>query len=129
MSRVFPYFAGNSRAQKLNKAHTNQAKITGVHYFTGFDLAYTRMNRSGVNFVPSFILFFYFLIICANFPFHLKHQQSTPPLVWKGMHKHMTASPSDRRTTPIRRWKRTPRLRPLCQPLRLQVCICHCDSE
>ena len=42
-----------------------------------------------------FILFilssFYYLIICANFPFFLHHRQSTPPFR-AGMQNHMTAS-------------------------------------
>ena len=65
-------FSGNSRAQKLNKAQTKRANITGVQYFRGL-CSFARINRSGVNFVLSFKLsLFYFLTICANLPFHLR---------------------------------------------------------
>ena len=65
-------FAGNSRTQKLNKAHTKQANITGVHYFRRL-WSFARINKSGINFVLSFILsLFYFITICANFPFRLR---------------------------------------------------------
>ena len=48
-------FAGNSRAQKLDKSHKMQANITGVQYFRGL-WYFACINRSGVNFVLYFIL-------------------------------------------------------------------------
>ena len=64
-------FAGNSRVQKLNKPQTKQANITVVQYFCRL-WYFVHINRSGVNFFLSFILSsFYFLTICANFPFRL----------------------------------------------------------
>ena len=48
-----------------------------------------KIYQQGVNVVLSFILSsFYFLIICANFPFRLSHLQSTFPPVPSG---HMAA--------------------------------------
>ena len=49
-------FAGNLRAQKLNKAQTKRENITGVQYNSW------RSTGIGVNFVLSFLLSY----ICAN---------------------------------------------------------------
>ena len=70
-------FAVNSRARKLNKSQTKKPNIKGVQYLSRI-YSFSRINRSGVNFVLSFILSsFYFLIICAKSPFRLRLRQST----------------------------------------------------
>ena len=76
------YFAGNLHTQKLNKAQTKRANIMGVQYFREI-WYFSRINRSRVNFVLSFILSsFYFLVICMNFPFcFLLFQNTLPPLL------------------------------------------------
>ena len=67
-------FSGNLRTRKLNKAHKMWANIPGIQYFCGI-WSFSCINRSGVKFILYFILsLFYFLTICANFPFspHLR---------------------------------------------------------
>ena len=48
-----PDFAGNSYTQKLNKAKTKRANIVTYSIYLEFGPAYTRINRSAVNFVFS----------------------------------------------------------------------------
>ena len=70
-------FTGKLRAQKLNKAQTKRANITGVQYFCRI-LSFSIINRSSVKFVTSFILSsFYFFKICSSFPFCFRLLQST----------------------------------------------------
>ena len=75
ISQFFSYFAGNSRAQKLNKSQTKQANITYSIFIY--------INRWCPLCLLSFILSsFYFLTIHANLPFciYLSHLKSTHPL-------------------------------------------------
>ena len=85
----FSNFAGNSHAQKPNKAPTKRVNIT---YIT-----FARVNRWCQLHILSFILSsFYFLTICANFPFciRLRHLRSKPhPPAQVGIRKINTASP------------------------------------
>ena len=56
----------------------------GVQYLPGFGTAYSRINRSYVNFSLSFILsLFYFLTIFFDLPFYLHLLQSLLTL-WIG---------------------------------------------
>ena len=56
----FSDFAGNSCAQKPNKAKTKQENIIGIKYFRGL-WSYARINQSAVNFVLSS-----FFSLCTN---------------------------------------------------------------
>ena len=67
----------------MNKEQAKRANIMGVQYFRRLWL-YVGINRSGINFVYSFIYsLLNFLKICTNFSFRLRlchrHRQSTPP--------------------------------------------------
>ena len=65
-------FSVNLWVQKLKKALTNQENITGLHYSSRI-WSFTRINRSDVNFVLSFILSSsYFLTISANLTFRIR---------------------------------------------------------
>ena len=113
MFQLFSDFAGNSRARKPNKSQTNWSNIT-------YNII-ARINRWFQLCIVSFILFsFYFLNICANFPFcvRLCHWRSTPPPPARaGIRKSNTASPptSD---------KDLAAADPLYRPPLLRRCVC-----
>ena len=106
-------------AHKNLKTQTKQANITGIHYLSGFWFAYMRMKRSGVKFVLSFILsLFYFLKICASFPFRLHLRQSTlPPPVPAVTRKSKTTSKLTTNKSPAT-------AEPFWHPPHSHSCIC-----
>ena len=79
----FSGFARNLRSRKPNKAQTKWENIKGVQYFPGFGswLSAHEQDWCQISLKVFILSFFYFLIICTNFPFRLCLRQSTPPLI------------------------------------------------
>ena len=107
----FSDFAGNSRAQKLNKAQAKQGNITGVQCFHGICSCLRAHQREWCQLclLSLTLSTLHFLTICAKLPFCLRlcNQQSAAPptespsttnrvcriLSSEFMQKHMTKPP------------------------------------